>query len=117
MSHSSGGYFYYRYTYACPYTDAKGNRFTDDTYDTALYSSVPRQDHKEQTKWYKETFLPAAEADVSKNFYGDADRNKQGRTYDRYQSNYIREIDFMWTDKPPRHDTGPLKGQIYGKKI
>src|SRR3569833_898708 len=106
MSHSSGGYFYYRYTYACPYTDAKGNRFPDDTYDTALYSSVPRQDHKEQTKWYKETFLQAAETDVTKNKKRNTNKNKQRRTNNQNQTNKNREFDFLWTVKPPRHDTG-----------
>ncbi|KAI1390791.1 uncharacterized protein F4822DRAFT_426636 [Hypoxylon trugodes] len=117
MSHNSGGYFYYRYTYDCPYTDANGNHHTDDTYDTALYSPAARQDHKEQTKWYKEKFLPAAQADIEKNFYGDADRNTKGRKYDRYQSNFIRQIDFMWTKTLPTHDTGPLRGYAYGKEI
>ncbi|KAI1770993.1 hypothetical protein F4818DRAFT_219363 [Hypoxylon cercidicola] len=117
MSHKSGGYFYYRYTYECPYTDKDGHRHIDNTYDSALYSTGRRQDHNAQTAWYRNEFLPAAEEDIKKNFYGDADRNNEGLTYDRFRSNFIRQINFVWTTSPPTHDTGPLKGHIYGKEI
>lgn len=117
MSHKSGGYFYCRYTYECPYTDAHGNRHIDDHYDSALYSYAAKQDHKAQSEWYSEMFLPAAEADIQKNFYRDANRNKKGLKYDQFNSSYIKRLTFVWTDRPPTHNTGPLKGKIYGKEI
>ncbi|EAW19256.1 uncharacterized protein NFIA_092170 [Aspergillus fischeri NRRL 181] len=84
MSHKPGGYFYYRYTYMCPWTDTAGQSGTDNTYHSAVYTPVRKQDHTAQTTWYNNTAMPAVKADIEKNFYGDADRNRQGRVYERY---------------------------------
>ncbi|XXH01930.1 hypothetical protein Hte_008293 [Hypoxylon texense] len=117
MPHKKGGYFYCRYTYECPYTDAEGQRHVDNNNHAAMYSTAPLQDHIKLNKWYKDTFLPKAQAHIEKNYYGNVDRNGKGFTYDRFQSNFIKIISLNWTENPPTHDTGPLKGEIYGKKI
>lgn len=116
MSHPSTGYFYFRYTYQCPYTDDKGERKIDNTYHSAVYTSH-RADHAAQTKWFKEEAVPAAQADIQKNFYGDANRNKKGYKFEPFDQRYVHQEDFTFTTSPDKHTDGPLKGEIFGKKI
>ncbi|KAL5351287.1 hypothetical protein ACLOAV_003139 [Pseudogymnoascus australis] len=117
MSHKTGGYFYFRYTYQCPYTDADGQNLTDNNYHTAIYTAVKKQDHAAQTAWYNDIAMPAVEADIRKNFYGATDRNNLGMTYERYNQQYVRRLDFAWYDTLPVHTSGPNKGHPFGKPV
>ncbi|MCJ1423191.1 hypothetical protein MMC29_001073 [Sticta canariensis] len=115
MPHESNGYFYYRYTYHCPYTDAQGNRHIDTNYHSAYYSPA-REDHVAQTKWLREKALPAAQADIQK-FYSDANRNLKGLVYEPFNYQYIHQEAFWFTHTPDKHTSGPLKGLIFGREI
>jgi hypothetical protein len=117
MSHKPGGYFYYRYTYMCPWTDTAGQSGTDNTYHSAVYTPARKQDHTAQTTWYNNTAMPAVKADIEKNFYGDADRNRQGRTYERYNQQYVRQEQFMWCSKLPTHTTAGWETVPFGKQV
>ncbi|KAL2818744.1 hypothetical protein BDW59DRAFT_151928 [Aspergillus cavernicola] len=117
MSHNSGGYFYLSYKYSCPWTDTTGQTGTDTTYESAVYSEAQKEDHNAQTQWYKNKAMPAVKADIERNFYPDADRNRQGRTHNRYSGNYVFQIEFKWCGRLPVHSTGPLRLQAYGNEI
>ncbi|KAL3470442.1 hypothetical protein BJX99DRAFT_239560 [Aspergillus californicus] len=117
MSHQSGGYFYFRYSYSCPWTDTTGQTGTDTTYASAVYSKAQREDHNAQTQWYKNKAMPAVKADIERNFYPDAVRNRQGRTHYQYNEHYVNSLDFVWCKTLPTHSTGPLRLQPYGNEI
>lgn len=117
MPHSSGGYFYYRYTYHCPWRSNTGQTGTENTYHSAVYTPVLKEDHRAQSEWYKHTAMPAVKADIERNFYPDADRNKRGITYERYNEKYVTQEDFRYYSNLPVHTTGHLKGFPFGKEI
>ncbi|PGH14379.1 hypothetical protein AJ80_05969 [Polytolypa hystricis UAMH7299] len=117
MSHKSGGYFYLSHRYSCPWKDITGQTSIDNNYASAVYSEAQKQDHNAQTQWYKNKAMFAVKADIERNFYPDADRNKQGRTHNRYNENYVMQIEFKWCDKLPVHSIDPLRLQAYGKEI
>ncbi|EJT79182.1 hypothetical protein GGTG_04270 [Gaeumannomyces tritici R3-111a-1] len=117
MSHGTVGYFHCAYTYEAPYTDQSGKRvlLPSPTYRSAFYSPA-KKDHQGQNEWFKDKFLPAAEAHIKKNYYGDVDRNNKGRTYERYNQKYmVHELKFC--EKLPVHHEGRFKGQPYGTQI
>lgn len=117
MSHGTTGYFHCAYTYEAPYTDQQGNRvlLSSPTYRAAFYSPA-KKNHQAQNNWFTEKFLPAAEAHIKKNYYGDVDRNKKGRTYERYNQKYmVHELKFC--EKLPVHHEGKHKGKPYGTEI
>ncbi|OJJ44577.1 hypothetical protein ASPZODRAFT_144543 [Penicilliopsis zonata CBS 506.65] len=117
MSHQSGGYFYYRYAYDCPWTDADGQTGIDYTFSSSVYSSAQKNTHEAQSKWFTNTAMPAVQEHIERNFYLKADRNKKGRVYERFNWQYVRKEVFKWCAKLPVHTDGPCKGSPSGQPV
>ena len=119
MSHSSVGYFYFRYTYNASYTTSQDKTPKMDpnaAYHSAVYTPAA-QSHSGQTEWYKTVCMPDVEWDIKTQYYGDADHNKLGRKYEPYNKQNVETQEFMWCQKLPMHSDGPLKGQPFGLQI
>ena len=114
MSHPSTGFFYCRYTYTAYWDSSEGVGFDDD-FHTAYYTPA-RKDHQEQTNWYRDKFLPAAEADCVR-IINRYHRNLKGRLYRPFDSKMIKVQEFMWTKSLPVHSDGPHKGLPFGRQI
>lgn len=102
MSHESSGYFYYRYGYHCPYTESNGERKVETGFQSAIYTKVPKQDHKLQAQWRKYVVMPAVQVQIEQRYLPSLDLNRQGRTYDRYNETNVKEIAFKFCPKPPQ---------------
>ncbi|KAJ5153891.1 uncharacterized protein N7500_009330 [Penicillium coprophilum] len=117
MPHGGTGYFYYRWSYSCPWKhQTDGSSGTDDSFHSAVYTEVPREDHAAQTKWLKQCAMPVVEADT-RNYCANLNCNKQGRIYQGFNQLYVKQEKFMYTQNLPLHDFGNKKGQEFGKPI
>lgn len=117
MSHGGKGYFYYRWSYSCNWKhQSDGSSGTENTFHSAVYREVPRQDHAAQTKWLKENVMPVVAADL-RDYHANLKCNTQGRIYDGFNPLKVKQEEFIYTQKLPLHDFGKKQGQAYGKPI
>lgn len=125
MSHSGPGFFYFRFTYKCPWTDYTNNTSGEEhDFHSAYFAHVPREDHKKLSDWRNEKAMPAAREDIRKWYIGRNVENKgtnkpTGKVYKEFNELYIQVEGGkpIYCQKLPLHDFGQHKGQPFGRKI
>lgn len=89
MSHGGPGYYYYRCSYRCKWTNPTNNT-NGESHDWAagVFSEIKKQTHEGQKEWTINRALPSIREDIQR-WYQAVDANKDGKIFERFKESNI----------------------------